>query len=493
MKFPRLFALIATQVTLLAFSQGVPSLESARALFLSGKLKEASDMYAALTVVRPNLEEAHLRLVRTDIIGGNVAGAAQAAHQALSDLPNSASAWAAAGDVKFRLSRFTEATASYNHALQLNPNSARAIYGIGRVDQLASMNKTAQTLFQKAYRLAPSDPDIALARAYVMDSPAAVADALTEYLKLPDLRTPAEIEVVQAQIAEARYMGDRQCHVPGAPSAVAISLRQISRSGPEIDSLVGGIGATANGIPVAINNSKPKSFRLLTQSPTVTITRAFAKELRLPRIDGSSSDSKAYTVFADKIRISNIELSNCAVTVADTPFLGAADGSIGLPLLSDFLITLDLRKSSLRLEPLPASGGSTNSKFVDAAVSADKKDFMRVLKQGSSLLIPTKVDNGMESLFTLSLENPFTFVSSSLPSKNLTGGNPTDLNPDLYACTINCAVLKFGQLEVRAAAIPTTMNPAGATIETGGVLGLNAIRGLTLVLDYRDGLIRFIR
>lgn len=123
MKSPKIVAVLLLQAALMGTpgSQADTSLDAARQLFLGGKLKEAAEMYTTLTVTQPKLELAHVRLIRTRIAGNDLAGATQAARLAFGELPNSASVWAAAGDLQFRFSKFSLAASIYRQALQLDP------------------------------------------------------------------------------------------------------------------------------------------------------------------------------------------------------------------------------------------------------------------------------------------------------------------------------------------------------------------------------------
>jgi hypothetical protein len=286
------------------------------------------------------------------------------------------------------------------------------------------------------------------------------------------------------------------CRVAGVPAAATIPLRELSLADSTGMSALIGIGPTTVGVPVAVNTSKSRTFQVLANTRGIAVTATYASELKLPHVvDGPPRGLKYHRAFADKIRIANIELTNCMVTVLDLPSLSGADGQIGLPLLSDFLITLDLKKNVLVLEPSGASPVGSIPDFQDAVVGDNRKDFTRAFKYGSGLLIRTRVNNGEETLFGISLEAPFSFVSSSLPGNSLSGANPIDLEFDFSTCTRNCVVLKFDRFAMRATAIPINTDQTNylAGIEMGGHLGYNAMKGLSLILDYRNGLVKFER
>ena len=65
-----------------------------------------------------------------------------------------------AGEVLFRRGQFTQADAEFKNAVELEPRLALAWWGLGRVAECASMNKTAVEDFRRAYELNPKDPRI---------------------------------------------------------------------------------------------------------------------------------------------------------------------------------------------------------------------------------------------------------------------------------------------------------------------------------------------
>src|SRR3984957_10538901 len=89
-----------------------------------------------------------------------VATAWKLAQKALGDAPESAEAHEFAGEVHFRRGEFAEADAEFKSALEWNQRLALAWWGLGRVAECTSMNKTAVEDFHRAYELNPKDPRI---------------------------------------------------------------------------------------------------------------------------------------------------------------------------------------------------------------------------------------------------------------------------------------------------------------------------------------------
>ena len=74
--------------------------------------------------------------------------------------PESAAAHEFAGEVRFRRGEFAEADAEFKTAVEWDPRFALAWWGLGRVAECTSMNKTAVEDFHRAYELNPNDPRI---------------------------------------------------------------------------------------------------------------------------------------------------------------------------------------------------------------------------------------------------------------------------------------------------------------------------------------------
>src|SRR5277367_3234139 len=100
---------------------------------------------------------------RKALANDGVATAWRLAQKALSDAPESAAAHEFAGEVRFRRGDFAEADAEFKAAVEWDPRFALAWWGLGRVAECTSMNKTAVEDFHRAYELNPNDPRILLA------------------------------------------------------------------------------------------------------------------------------------------------------------------------------------------------------------------------------------------------------------------------------------------------------------------------------------------
>ncbi len=135
-------------------------LTSAQALFKKGNFEEAATAFKALVEKTPDSAEAQSGLVRSLLRARKFDEAEAAARKATSALPSSAMVQAAAGDVFFRAGKLGEAEAAYRAAVKADANSARGVFGIGRIYDMVSMHKRARDTFARAHELDPSDGQI---------------------------------------------------------------------------------------------------------------------------------------------------------------------------------------------------------------------------------------------------------------------------------------------------------------------------------------------
>src|SRR5437879_1567441 len=64
------------------------------------------------------------------------------------------------GEIEFRRANFAEAAHAYRAAIALNPDNARAWWGLGRIEQAHFRSGSARGFFAKAFSVSPRDPDI---------------------------------------------------------------------------------------------------------------------------------------------------------------------------------------------------------------------------------------------------------------------------------------------------------------------------------------------
>src|SRR6202162_676809 len=114
-----------------------------------------------------------------------VATAWKLSQKALTEAPESAAAHEFAGEVLFRRGEFAHAETEFKQSAKLDPNFARAWWGLARIAACTSMDKTADQYFRRAHELDPRDPRIFLAWALRLKG-AEHIDALETYASMAD-------------------------------------------------------------------------------------------------------------------------------------------------------------------------------------------------------------------------------------------------------------------------------------------------------------------
>src|SRR5580693_4381077 len=97
----------------------------------------------ALCAIAGDAPENTLTVGRKALLNEGVATAWKLSQKALADAPESAAAHEFAGEVLFRRGDFAQAEAEFKQSTKLDPNFARAWWGLARIAACESMDKTA--------------------------------------------------------------------------------------------------------------------------------------------------------------------------------------------------------------------------------------------------------------------------------------------------------------------------------------------------------------
>ncbi len=445
-----------------------------------------------------------LAMGRKALAADGVATAWRIAQKALGDAPESAEAHEFAGEVRFRRGEFAEADAEFKAAVEWNPRFALAWWGLGRVAECTSMNKTAVEDFHRAYELNPKDPQILATWILRLSGPERV-DALNRYeamVKAAGGNATADRNVLEElrQRAElAKAMNGRAVMTLASPYKTAeVPLEAFVSGATHLRTF---------GLEVMVNG-KPARLVLDTGAAGIVLSHPAAERVGLTRVTdatvrGIGDNAKmtgGFRAIAERFWIGDVEYRDAAISVADQSFIGIEDGLIGSNVLGEFLITLDFAGGKLRLDPLP--GYRPGEEFPDRTVSPQMESATRVFRFGHLLLVPARVGNASNRLFVLDTGAASTLISYELAA-TVSNVNHDDkmalrgLNGrvgDVYQ-TGNL-VLEFAGFEQKnlgMTAFDTWQLSHRLGTEISGFLGLPVLDLFTLTIDYRDGLVKFER
>ena len=300
---------------------------------------------------------------RKALSNDGVATAWRLAQQALTDAPESAAAHEFAGEVRFRRGEFAEADAEFKAAVEWNPRFAPAWWGLGRVAECASMNKTAVEDFRRAYQLNPNDPRILAAWISRLRGPER-AEALDRYAHASG--DPKVLQELRQRAELARALNGREAMALVSPyKAAEVPLRPF---------VSGATRMRTFGLEVVVNG-KPARLVLDTGAAGIVLTHPAAERVGLARVTdatvrGIGDNAKptgGYRAIAGRLQIGDVEYRDAVISVADRSLVGIEDGLIGSNVLGEFLITLDFAGGKMRLDPLPDY--RPGEEFADRTVS----------------------------------------------------------------------------------------------------------------------------
>jgi predicted aspartyl protease len=436
-----------------------------------------------------------LAIGRKALENDGVATAWRLAQKALSDAPESAAAHEFAGEVQFRRGEFAEADGEFKAAVEWNPRYALAWWGLGRVAECTSMNKTAVEDFHRAYELNPKDPRILAAwiprlrgqeRVEAVERYAAIADPKI----LDEVRNGAEL---------AKALNGREAMALVSPYKTAeVPLQAFVSGATHLRTF--GLEVMVNGSPVRLVLDTGAAGIVLSHPAAVRVGLARVADATVHGIGDNAKLTGGYRALAQRFQIGDVEFRDAVISVADQSFIGIEDGLIGSNVLGEFLITLDFGAGKLRLDLLP--GFHPGEGFGDRTVSPSMENATRVYRFGHLLLVPARVDNVANRLFVLDTGAASTLISYELAAEvsKVSRDDKTGLRglngrvSDVYQ-TGNL-VLEFAGFEQKnmgMTAFDTWELSHRLGTEISGFLGLPVLDLFTLTIDYRDGLVKFGR
>ena len=471
-------------------------LEQAEKFRRSQKFDQAVLAFLAEIRAEPNSAAARYGLVRS-LLGAIRLDEARAAAEAdLQRDPNSSLAFVAAGDVAFRMGEFSAAEKSYRQALRLNDKEARAWFGASEVLAVQSRFRTALRHLEKAFELAPNDPDILGAYAALPPRNGRRIELLERQLSIIDEDDPDLAGRIRVEISVERELAGKEPFSLASPYvSTVIKMEGLTP---------GSLGVGGLGLPVAINGAKPRLLLFDTGAKGITISRRAAAKMKLRNLAeadargiGDGRRMSASQTIADSIQIGDLVFRNCPVTVTDKPPINEADGLIGADIFSDFRVTMDFPRSSLELESLPNRPGPEPR---DAAPLKSIGGQMEFYRRGHLLLIAGRANQEPNGLFLVDTGANVPLLSDTLARRV---GKPAESGGygakglsgkvrrvyESRFVTLTFAGFQTTQDLILSFDLSRVSDSTGT--EVAGILGREILRTLRFTIDYQNGTIRF--
>jgi tetratricopeptide (TPR) repeat protein len=464
-------------------------LEGARQLFRQGDFRGAATAFRKI-IESQSSPEAYSGLVRSLLKLDDIKAADESSQKAVVVLPQSALAHAARGDAFFRRGMIFEAEEEYRAAIKLDDKSARAWLGQGRVDDVMARRAKSKTAIARAHELDPEDGDALYEWALRQPYPANVA-ALEKHLA--EFRNDPEEERHEREyIAFVKALAGRKFWVPA---------REVERTEIKLETLTIGpsLERRGYGVRVRLNDRATVTLLLDTGASGVIITRKLAEKIGATKLSeqslegvGKDGGSAGYKAWVDKIVIGELEFHDCFIQATPRE-IAQVDGTIGTDVFARYLVNVDFPRRKLVLEPLPPAA--------DGELHSDAGAFTQAFSFGHFLLVQTEVGKKASGLFAIDSGANASTISPELAKAV---PNMRALNVPVQGASgrVNSAfftddaTLHFARVNKTGERISTVdLRPVSKDlgVEISGQIGFAAMEEMKVILNYREGLVRFVR
>src|SRR5277367_62814 len=488
-------------------------LAAAQKLMQDEKFDEALTAYNAIVPAGgAEAAAAYAGIARVQLEKNDPASAYDAAQKAVALTPDKAPAIVALGEVYFRQGKIPEAQGVFMKPLRACDLDARAFLGLYRVYAMSLNWKHAKTNIDQAFKLDPSDPEIAYyhsqtltiaekisaLQAQLDDGAAATDDKSKEAMK-------KSLESLQARASEPAT-----CRLTTKLAATETDLEPLSDLGH-----VRGYGLT-----VKINGA---SARLLmdTGASGISIDQNLAEKAGVKKLYetttsgiGDEHDVASYVGRVATSQIGNLEFENCLVDVLKEREIVGEDGLIGADVFRSFLIDISMTKHKMKLTQLPpfpdepeqepslGSNAVETKHWHDRYFPPEMKGYTAIFEAGHDLLIPTSVNSSPPRQFLIdtgAFDNQLSLATAKEVTKVRTDydnyGNIKGVSGKVKTVYRGAeAVIQFANFKQDRSdlfVIDMSKISHGAGTEVSGLLGFRMLFELDMKIDYRDGLIQF--
>jgi predicted aspartyl protease len=462
-------------------------LSTARRLLRQGDFHGAVAAFETMRASQPS-PELYAGLVQSFLKLDDVKSAEDASRKGLEAFPQSALAHATRGEAYFRRGLLVEAENEYQSALQIDEACARARLGRGKIEAVKARRSQAKASVTRAHELDADDGDALYEWAIRQPYPESVA-ALEKHLA--DFRSDPELE------GHERDYKDLLKALAGRP--VWILSPEITRAQLKLDTLISGpgLGTRGYGLRVRFNDRAGITLLLDTGASGITITRRFAEKIGARRLSdaaisgvGKTGATHGYQAWVDKVSIGNLDFHDCFVHVAPDSVAGL-DGVIGSDVFENFLVIVDFPAHKLLLEPLPTS--SPDGPHTDLTALTPAFAF------GHLLLLETQVGERNGGLFVIDSGANLTNITPEAARRmgemrplhntviGLSGGvNSSFVGDDV---TLQFGGMRRSDQHIISVDLHSVSKNVGT--EVSGLIGFSTLESMKLVIDYRDGWVRF--
>lgn len=416
------------------------------------------------------------------------------------------------GEVEFRQGAPWAAEASVMTSYKLDPCNPRTRLLFAHISQINSRYATARQQILLAHQFDPLDPEIRLAWIETLPVPQRTTE-LESYLAAPsgdDAETLRQLHVELDHLKKPSTEPARACQLVSTTAAADL---------PFIN-LMARQHLRAFGLEVGLNGT-PTRLQLGAGEEGLVVYRSVAEHAGLKQLaqsapEISASGKPSYLAYADSIKLGGLEFKDCTVKVIDSasPF-DDGDGTIGMDVFSNFLLTLDYPMHKVQLGPLPVRPGvqpatpslkttsadaseiaADQAAPVDRFIAPEMKDYTPIYRAGDYLIVPAALNGTAVKLFILDLSGAPTSVAPEV-AKQASKGREEEIGPPGHsqkAFVADEITFDFAHMAQKVNGVVSS-DTSGISralgMEISGFLGENTLDKLIMHADYRDGLLKF--
>lgn len=359
---------------------------------------------------------------------------------------------------------------------------------LGRLYQLVFDRTQALQHFSAALAAAPEDIEALAAYA------AATPDRPLELALLRRmLRLGVEGASLRQRIDLLERLGDRavnRLESPYAEYALRMPVAYSRESRP-----------AGWMLEVRLNQSRPLRLLLDTGARGILVNSAAGRQAKLEHMAatqlagfGDGAARAGEVLLAKSLRVGSVGFSNVIVEAANFTLPADLDGLIGLDVFRQFSITLDGKRSRLRLAPLPGASAGDGEGERPTWRHVPAQPAQRTLLQAKHLLVvPVQLDGKRPARFALDSGAAYSLLCPPGPSvvalrhvrlQGLSGFASLGEAPQAVSVE-----LPGGGRAVLREAVYADLSELSAAfgLPLDGLLGFPALRRLVATIDLRSG------
>ena len=483
-----------------AFQTAAPDLaaQAQRELY-AGRNDYAAVLFQKLIDQDPAQGEAYDGAVRALLRAHRSHDAYTAAALGLQKAPQTAGAQAAAGSAAFRRGDVVQAEQYYRAALKIDPKNPGALVGLASIYSMVSKFKLAHDLMLEAYRYAPDDPGLMLAKANSLKGAEHIA-ALEKVLAIYDPESD-QARGLRSHIAIDRAVGDRKIRSLTSPyEGSSVKLIRLMN---------GSHHSRGMGLRVRFNQ-REATLMLDTGASGISLSPKLAEKAGLEVLGHESSETKGIgdergqdtlEYLASEVGIGDVTFANYPVTVFRSAKTSDFDGLIGADVFQRFIVGIDFVGMQITLDPRPKVDPASSDEPEDAD-GKPAPGFYRAMRFGDHLTIFTSVNEQPAKLFLID-----SGASSNLIDEDVARDSAPVHRDDRIAVQgiqgkvekssltghVSLVFAGFRHDNPDLIAINFDKISDSAGVGVAGILGMPVLGQLKLTIDYRNGTIRFER